>query len=339
MSATAPGAWIDVDGLAPAARRAVDLAIARLADGSWLTVPVEVLTGTRRRPRVVVIAGVHGDEAEGMLALLDMAAECDPAALRGTLILVPVANPPAFAAHQRRSPLDGLDLNRIFPGRVDGTPSERLAHRLLHDVVAGSDFVFTLHSWYATGQVVPYVEVPMDGDPVSRRSFAAACGAGFTRIREASWPEGTLVRAANALGVPGMEAEIGGQGTSEPDNRARYRGHLLGLLRHLGVLEGGPPPAALPPPEVYARGHLHAPVGGVLRLAVAPGAWVPAGTLLATVTDFHGALLAEMRAPHEGLVAAVRRFVSVSPGDHVFAFFPRRPGPPAEPAPPGAGTA
>jgi predicted deacylase len=318
--------WIDVDTLAPGSRHAFDLAVTRLADGSWLTVPVTVLAGTRPRPRVVAIAGVHGDEAEGMLALQDFARACNPAELRGILILVPVANPPAFTAHQRRSPLDGLDLNRIFPGRVDGTPSERLAARLLGDLVAGADFVFTLHSWYATGSVVPYVEAPIGDDPVSRRSFDGARAAGFSRIREASWPEGTLVWAANTLGVPGMEAEIGGQGASNAANRAAYCEHLRRLLSHLGALDGGRGLAReSAEPEVYARGHLYAPVGGMLRLAVAAGETVEAGALLARITDLHGETLTEICAPHSGLVAAVRQFVSVNPGDHVFAFFPRRP--------------
>src|SRR5579864_5078659 len=122
-----------------------------------------------------------------MLALLDFAERCDPATVLGTVVLVPVANPPAFAAHQRRSPLDGLDLNRTFPGRPDGTPSERLAHRLVHDLLAGADLVFTLHSWYATGMVVPHVEVPDGGDAVSRKSWEAAAAAGFTRIRGGGW--------------------------------------------------------------------------------------------------------------------------------------------------------
>jgi predicted deacylase len=118
-----------------------------------------------------------------MLSLLDFWDTCDPGRLQGTVILVPVANPPAFAAHQRRSSLDGLDLNRTFPGKADGTPSERLAYRLLHEVIAGSDFVFTLHSWYATGMVAPYVEFIEGDDPVATRSQEGAKAAGFRRLR------------------------------------------------------------------------------------------------------------------------------------------------------------
>jgi predicted deacylase len=314
--------WIDVAALPPGSRHAFDLAVAPFADGSWLTVPVQVLIGSRPRPRLVAIAGVHGDEPEGMLALLDFAERSDPARLRGTVVLVPVANPPAFAAHQRRSPLDGHDLNRIFPGRVDGTPSERLAYRLVHDLLAGADLVFTLHSWYATGTVVPHVEVPDGDDDVSRRSWEAAVAAGFRRIRKSGWQAGVLGATAAARGIPVLEAEIGGQGTSTADNRAAYVEHLTRLLRHVGILDGEV--SANPNVEVLGRGLVHAPVGGMLRPTVGLGNYVEANAVLAVITNLHGKRLAEMRAPHAGLVVALRRFVSVNPGDLVFALYPRR---------------
>ena len=313
--------WVNVDALPSCSLHSFDFALVRLADASWVTVPVKVAVGTRAHPRLVAIAGIHGDEPEGMLSLLDFGRTCDPAKLHGTVILVPVANPTAFASHQRRSPLDGLDLNRIFPGNAEGTPSERLAYRLLHEIVAGAEFVFTMHSWYAAGTVVPYAEVPGRDDPTANRSLEAAKAAGFRRIREGGWPAGVFGQAANALGIPVIEAEIGGLGMSTPENRAAYTDHLTRLLHHLGILSGSPPPN--PAPERYVRGQLYAPTGGMLRLAVHAGDEVQAGALLATITNLHGEDLAEMRAPSAGLVAGVRTFISVNPGDHVFAFFPR----------------
>jgi predicted deacylase len=314
--------WIDVAELPAASRHAFDLAVARLADGSSLTVPVQVLVGSRPKPRLVAIAGVHGDEPDGMLALLDFAAGIDPRRLRGTLVLVPVANPPAFAAHQRRSPLDGLDLNRIFPGRVDGTPSERLAYRIVNDFLRGADLVFTLHSWYATGMVLPHVEAPDGEDDVSRRSWEAAVAAGFRRIRRSRWQAGVLGVTALEHGIPVLEAEIGGQGTSAAENRSAYIEHLTRLAQHLGILDGKVRPN--PGVEVLDRGLVHAPAGGMLRVRKDVGDYVEAGMVLATVTNLHGEPVAEMTAPHDGLIVAIRRFVSVNRGDVVFALYPRR---------------
>ena len=309
--------WVDVDALPLCSRHAFDFALDRLADGSWLTVPVKVAVGSRPRPRLVAIAGIHGDEPEGMLALLDLWRALDPGTLHGSVVLVPVANPPAFAAHQRRSPLDAVDLNRVFPGRLDGTPSERLAYRLLHEVVAGADLIFTLHSWYATGEVVPYVEYPGGEGAVVARSLEAARAAGFRWLRESTgWPTGSLGRNATNLGIPVIEAEIGGQGASTPEGRAAYLDHLERLLRHLGLRAGSPPPN--PSAQRCSSIDLTAPVGGILRLASSAGDRVEADAVLATITSLHGEQLAEMRAPFSGLVAAVRRFASVNPGDQVF---------------------
>ena len=82
-----------------------------------------------------------------------------------------------------------------------------------------------------------------------------------------------------------------------------------------------PPPN--PAPEFYGRGHLTAPASGVLRLAVSLGDHVASGARLATIHDLHGDPVAELAAPHAGLVAAARNFISVNAGEHVIALFPR----------------
>lgn len=159
---------------------------------------------------------------------------------------------------------------------------------------------------------------------MGRPSMEGARAAGFRYLREGGWPQGVLGQAANALAIPVIEAEIGGHGTSTAENRAAYIDHLTRLLQHLGILPGSPPPN--PAAEVFTRGQVYAPVGGMLRRVVQAGDRVEAGALLATITNLHGEPVAEMRAPYAGLVVGVRSFVSVNPGDHVFAFLRPMPG-------------
>ena len=180
---------------------------------------------------------------------------------------------------------------------------------------AGADLIFRLHSWYATGTVVPHVEVPDGSDAVSRRSWEAAAAAGFTRIRTGNWPPGVLGLAAVERGIPVLEAEIGGQGMSTAENRCAYVEHLTRLLRHLGIMDGVAEPG--PHIEILGRGLVHALAGGMPRLNVRLGDYVEAGSILARITDLHGEQIAEIGAPHAGLIAAVRHFVSVNPGDVV----------------------
>jgi hypothetical protein len=112
----------------------VRLVVALLADGAWLTVPVQVFVGSRPRPRCVAIAGVHGDEPDGMLALLDFAAQCDPARLRGTVVLVPVANPPSLCGASAAGPLGRArpESRLPGPGQRHGVGAARLPPRDRH---------------------------------------------------------------------------------------------------------------------------------------------------------------------------------------------------------------
>jgi predicted deacylase len=311
---------IDFEGLADSSRHSFDLEVAPMADGNYLTVPIMVIAGSGRRPVFTAIAGIHGDEPEGMLALLDLWHELDPLDLKGRFVIVPIANPPAFAAGRRTSPLDNLDLNRIFPGRPDGTPSQRMARELFDAVVGPADLLFTLHCWYSYGVAEDFIECGPAGSKVAAESLQAAVASGFKRIRITDWPAGLLARVAIAAGIPAIEAEIGALGMSLPENRLRYCDHVRRLLRHLGMLGGT---SDRPDPDLWSARHVLALAGGLLRRRVGLGDPVKAGDILATIHDLHDRLLAEVAAPDDGIVGAHRTFASVNPGDNLFTVFRR----------------
>src|SRR5919108_584881 len=90
-------------------------------------------------PRLAVVAGVHGNEFPGPLAVGRLSRSLRPEGLAGTVVLVPVANPLAFDAGTRVSPEDGVNLNRVFPGSADGSLTERLAWALVEGIVQDAD--------------------------------------------------------------------------------------------------------------------------------------------------------------------------------------------------------
>ena len=292
--------------------------VAWLADGSRLEVPIITLAGCRRGPRLVCVAGIHGDEPEAIRALMELADELDPAAITGELILVPVANPPAFGAGTRTSPLDGMDLNRIFPGRPDGTASERLAHALFAQVLRSADFVFALHSWYRSGEVLPYVEYGHAMAATAQRSLAAARAAGFTLIRVSTWPPGLLTQVVNEAGIPAMEAEIGGLGRPTKEGTDRTKASVRALIVHLGMLQGAAAPWA---GRVVDQFEVKAPCGGFLDIPVQLGTELEAGERLGVVRALDGTLRERIVLDRPGLLAAVRRAPSLQPGDHVARLF------------------
>src|SRR5687768_3199366 len=120
-------------------RQRLVLRLSMPENGAVVEVPVHVLVGSSHRPRLAIVGGVHGDEYDGVVAAQRLIKEPMMELLDGTLFVIPVANPPAFAMGRRHTPMDNLDLNRCFPGRPNGSITERLAH-LLFDFLRDMDF-------------------------------------------------------------------------------------------------------------------------------------------------------------------------------------------------------
>jgi len=117
-----------------------------LNSSTKITIEVFACVGHRPGPSVLVTAGVHGDEYEGPSAIAQFVRTLSAESVRGSMFLIPVANPFAFAAGTRLSPVDGLNLARVFPGKEDGMPTERLAHFLFHEFASKAEFLIDLHS-------------------------------------------------------------------------------------------------------------------------------------------------------------------------------------------------
>lgn len=283
-----------------------------------VNVPLVVLNGQTSGPRVVLVAGVHGDEVEGQFVLQDLARELDPRKLCGTVVLVLCANPLAAQAGQRCAPDDGVDLNRVFPGDPSGSVSHRLAAALF-GLVRGADCAITLHSWSTPGEVLPYVEYPRGSGEAERASRAMARASGLERIMALDWPFGLLPAAAVRCGIPAVEFEVGGRGASRPENRVLYRDAILNVLRHRGVLSGVPLSAHIVR-DIRAF-HLRAPVAGMMRRCVELGQDVQAGQRMASIVDLDGRVLADVAAPVSGEVGAVRHVACVQAEESVATLF------------------
>jgi predicted deacylase len=299
-------------------RRLFSLTVGDMADGTQPALPVLVASGAAHAPRLVCVAGIHGNEPEGITALLDLWDEIEPDNLAGTLVFVPAANPPAFRAGERRNPDDPLDMNRIFPGQADGTITERLAHRLFLDVVVGADFVLSLHGWGRGALVVPYTEYPRDA-PVTQASRAAARAFGLQWIEAFDWPPGMLVAVCARNGIPAIEPEIGGLEITVSERRALYKRCTRNLMSHLGLVPRSPEMTEIVRDVVRAQ--ITAPTGGVLRRTVELGDAIHRGDVIARIGDLFGQPRAEAVSPLDGFVAALRLTGPINPGEQVAVIF------------------
>ncbi|MFQ5694409.1 MAG: M14 family metallopeptidase [Terriglobia bacterium] len=279
-------------------------------------IPITVVHGARPGPVLALIAGTHGYEYAPIIALQRVRPRLDPQQLAGTVILVHVANMPSFLARTiYYSPVDGKNLNRVYPGRADGTVSERIAHAITQEVIERADYVVDLHCGDGNEALRPYTYWMKTGDPrldEGSRQLALAFGLDHIVIDSdrPSDPQASVYTSNTALtrGKPGITTETGQLGqTSEEWVGLAERG-VWNLLRHLEMMPGEPGPPTAGPERaehvVWLDKYevIRSPDTGTFHAAVKPGYTVAKGSLLGTLTDFFGNKLAEVRAPFAGLV-------------------------------------
>lgn len=312
------GESIQVERLALQRQQRYDL----MLDGYDRGIPVHVLVGTRHRPCLALVAGVHGDEYDGVLTLHQVVREAATWSLEGTLIIVPVANPFAFAGAQRRTPDDDKDLNRVFPGARQGTLTDRLADRLCADVLSGADLVFTLHGATASGILAPWIEFLEGGGTLEQKTREAAEASGFADLVALPRLPGVLLTEMAGLGVPAVEGEVGGLGTTKGENVQYYKGRVKSIAQHIGVLRWSDGQSRCDRAHrIWHLQRINTSVGGIFLRSVELQQRVRTGEVLGTILDRDGKMVAEVRAPVDGLIGGYRVHVGVRSGDRLFTLW------------------
>ncbi len=217
-------------------------------DSAWgsVMIPITVIrNGTG--PTAVLTGGNHGDEYEGPLALLELANTLTPDKVSGRIIIVPEMNYPAFRAGTRTSPIDGGNLNRSFPGRPDGTVTQKIADYFERVLLPLADCVLDFHSGGRTLDFLPFAAAHILPDKMLEdRCFAAvkAFGAPYSMRMLEIDAVGMYDTAAETLGRVFVTTELGGGGTSTPRTMDIARRGLNNFLKHCGVLAGEVTPSA-----------------------------------------------------------------------------------------------
>jgi N-alpha-acetyl-L-2,4-diaminobutyrate deacetylase len=211
-------------------------------DSAWgsVMIPICVIrNGTG--PVALLTGGNHGDEYEGPLALYELARTLDPKDVSGTVIIVPAMNYPAFRAGTRTSPIDKGNMNRAFPGRPDGTVTEKIADYFQRELLPRADIVLDFHSGGRTLDFVPFCAAHILPDKQQEaRAFAAveAFSAPFSvRMLEID-AVGMYDTAAEELGKVFVTTELGGGGTSRAETVRIARRGVVNVLRHSGIVTG-----------------------------------------------------------------------------------------------------
>ncbi len=274
-----------------------------LAKYEW---PYFAIAGGPGGPTVLVTAGIHAAEYTGIEAAIRLGRSLDPRQVRGTVVIIPVLNRPGF--YERSvyvNPEDGDNLNRVFPGRADGSWGERFAHRLLTEIVARCDNAIDLHAGDMVEDLVPFVIYRETGDATLDARIAAMVAAYGARWAVKSAPTGerpgSLYAVAALNGVASMLAESGGRGLLIEEDVARHVRGVTNILRAIGALDGRPEPVE-PPRVLTSFDWVRSPVEGIFHCAVRIEQRVAAGERLGEMVDLIGEPLATIAAPVGGIV-------------------------------------
>ncbi|MDX1664554.1 MAG: succinylglutamate desuccinylase/aspartoacylase family protein [Candidatus Promineifilaceae bacterium] len=207
--------------------------------GSVLVPVVVVQNGSG--PTVLLVGGMHGGEYEGPVSLNKLAQRLAPEAVEGRVILLPSLNLPAVQVGQRLSPIDGKDMNRVFPGRPDGTLTEILAHYVYEEILPLCDAVLDIHAGGYSLELAPYISMHYledEAQMAATRAALEAFQAPYALIMEEFSGEGLLDYAVESMGKIFLCAELGGAGRLSPFTLQLAEVGALNLLRHFGIVEG-----------------------------------------------------------------------------------------------------
>jgi N-alpha-acetyl-L-2,4-diaminobutyrate deacetylase len=213
-------------------------------DSAWgsVMIPITIIK-SGDGPTALLTGGNHGDEYEGPVALFDLARTLDADAVRGRIIIVPAMNYPAFRAGTRTSPIDRGNLNRSFPGRPDGTVTEKIADYFQRTLLPLADIVLDFHSGGRTLDFLPYAAAhELPDKEQEKRCFdaVAAFSAPYSMRMIEIDAVGMYDTAAEEMGKVFVTTELSGGGTSSAKTVGIAKRGVMNVLMHAAIVAGSP---------------------------------------------------------------------------------------------------
>lgn len=286
-------------------------------------IPVSVFHGAKDGKILLVIAGVHGSEYSPVLALQNLVKQINPQELAGTVILVQVANPPSFFRRTIYESVDGKNLNRSFPGKADGTITERIAFTLTEKLMRRADYIIDVHCGDNNESLRPYTGFTQNADSTKEfietsTRMSRAMGIDLIKVATGRATDfknaGYSTNVGTLLGKPTIAVESGELGIPQKADINRIETGLLNVMRELGMLSGKV--LRFKKQAFITRSQtLISETDGLFYSLVRRDQKVKKDEPLGYVTDFFGKRQQEIRAPFDGVVMYFTATPPVSKGD------------------------
>jgi uncharacterized protein len=289
----------------------------------WIPIPV-VSIRNGDGPTLLLMAGNHGDEYEGQVALSCLIRELRPSDIRGRLIVLPQTNAPAAGAGTRVSPLDQGNLNRAFPGDPRGSPTQMIAHYIEEALLPLCDFMIDLHSggsslWYPPTLLRGTGHSPEEAAKLIllQEAFDLPYAWIFASGSSAESTGRTALAAANRKGVTSVLTELGGGGVLTPDILGQTMRGLRRVLHALDMLPAYQPDAPRGTRQLNARGLVYAYDAGLFELIGDVGDMVQMDQEIGLIhfPDSPWRNPVSVTTPHGGMILCKRSLAQVVRGD------------------------
>ena len=291
-------------------------------DGPEHKIPVTVVNGENAGPVLALVAGVHGYEYPPILALQKMGKKLDPSRLSGAVIIVHVANVPSFLKRTiYYTPNDWKNLNRVFPGKIDGSMSERIAYQITKEVIDACDYLIDMHCGDGNEDLLPYLYCTKIGNPeIDEKTKELAVNFGLKVIvgdlGRPTDPGASIYCGNTALlrGKPSITIESGKLGRTDEEDVVRVIHGTYNILKHLKMMPGKP---ELVGESVWVQEYqiIRSEHEGTFYPLVKRGHHVQQDELMGYLTDFFGNTIQKVRAPFDGIVLYIIGTPPMSKGE------------------------
>jgi len=288
-------------------------------DSAWGSIMLPITVARNGDgPGAILTGANHGDEYEGPIALHDLANTIDVLKLRGLVIIIPMMNYPAFQAATRVSPIDQLNMNRVFPGQEPGTVTQLIADYFTSTLLPLCDYVLDIHSGGKTLEFLPFAAYHELEDKVQQQACETATlafGAPYYLSLIEIDAGGMYDTQAESMGKVFVSTELGGGGTTSPHTAGVAKRGVHNFLVHAGILDAKPLVVDTPSVKLDMQqdnAYVFSQHNGLLEPCVKLGDPVKTGDLIAQVynTERTGSAPVEYTATSDGIIMG-RNFPSL----------------------------
>lgn len=297
-------------------------------DSPYNYMPVTIISGKEKGPVFTIIAGIHGFEYPPITAVQELIKEIDPKKLKGTLIVVPIANVGSF--YKRTpfvNPSDHKNLNNAFPGSETGTSTEQIANYITKQIIPQSDVFLDIHGGDANEDLLPFVCYYNNASEEKKTLLTSKLSeiSGINHIVSYPYtitktePAKYAFKQASQNGKTALSIEAGKLGNVQTEAVHLIKKAVYNMLNYMEMYSNGTAPVKNPS-AVYLNNqeYVKAEVAGIFNSTLKSGDYIKKGDKIGFVSNEFGKVLIEIKSPATGIILYKIGTPPVNKGETVF---------------------